>query len=108
MDPAEPERGPHRFDLVHITGDVVERGVIGLVGLAAAELVVGHHAIAVIGHQRMAVPHVVARQTGAAMKHEQDPLAGAEAVDGHLAAFHGDAAGLVGLSLLGHRLVPLP
>ena len=103
----EPERGPDRLHLVHIAGHVEERGIVRFVGLAAAELVVGHHAIAVIRHHRMAVSHIVAGKTGTAMKNEQDPLARAVAVDGYLAALHGDATGLVGLPLFAHRSPPL-
>ena len=46
MDLAEAERLPHRLDLLDIAADGPQRLVLGLVGVAGAELVVGDDPIA--------------------------------------------------------------
>ena len=71
MDRSQAEA---RADLVEFAGIAFDgpQGAVGRpVGAADAELVPGHHAIALVGQVAVAVPHVVAGDAGTAVGQEQ-------------------------------------
>src|SRR5690554_6628650 len=99
MDAAEPERLTHRLDLFGVALDGPQRRIGRLVRPAAAELVVGDHAIAVIAETGVRLAQVIARQPGPAVQAEHHLIAGPEAVRDHLVtAGDLDRPGLVRLA----------
>ena len=90
MDRAEAQRLTDRLHLLDIARDGPQRLVRRLVGGAAAELVVGDDAVALVGHPQHRLAQIVAGQARPAIQQEQDLVASPVAVGDDLMAINSD------------------
>ena len=107
MHLAEPQGLADRIELPGVALDRPERGVVRAVGGAAAELVVGDDAIAVVGEAGMRLAQVVAGQPRPAIDAEHRLGAAAEAVGDDPVAVDRHLDDLIGAAFLRHRVLAL-
>src|SRR5437879_12247621 len=73
MDPPEPQRLSHPFDLLDVVGDAIELGASRTLGFPATELVHQHDSIPELG-EVLKWQKVVVRHPGSAGEAEHRPL----------------------------------
>ncbi len=96
----EAERPQHQLDLVDIARQRPERRVGRVIGSAGAELVMHHHAIAMLGERHQRVAQIVAGQAGPAIEAIEHVVALAVAVSDDAMAVDIDLVGRVGLTIV--------